>query len=109
MFRHQHHRDCHHHLIRNRIEERAKAGTLVPATRQITIKPVRNGSDQENQRTGKRRPDDRQVKCQDEERNEHNAKKSEQRRDIKSHDDGNCLLSVKFSSMLLQSPQCFNE
>ena len=63
MFRHQHHRDCYHHLIRNRIEECAKAGALVPATRQITVKPVRHGSDQENKRTGKRRPDDRQVKC----------------------------------------------
>jgi hypothetical protein len=56
-----------------------------------------------------RRPDNRQVKRQYKERDEHDAKESEQRRDIKLHNDGNYLLSVKFSSMLLQSPQCFNE
>jgi hypothetical protein len=50
---HQHHRDSDHHFIGHRIEEGAKAGALIPATRQITIKPVGDGGNQENQRAGK--------------------------------------------------------
>ena len=109
MFSHQHHGNSHHHFIGHRIEESTKTGALVPAARQITIKPVGDRGNQENQRTGKRGPDKRQIKREYKERDKHDAKESEQRRDVILHDDGNYLLSVKFSSMLLQSPQCFNE
>jgi hypothetical protein len=46
----------------------------------------------------------RQVKCQNKKRDKDDAKQGKQRRDIKSHNDGNYLLSVNFDPMLLQSP-----
>jgi hypothetical protein len=54
MLGNQHHRNSHHDFIRDRIEEGAETRALIPATRQITIKPVGHRCDKENQRTGKR-------------------------------------------------------
>ncbi len=85
MFRHQHHGNRHHHFIRNRIEEGAKTGALVPATGEIAIKPVGDGGHKEDQRADKRRPDERKVERQHKKRNQDDAEQRKQCRDIILH------------------------
>jgi hypothetical protein len=78
----QHHRNGNHHFICHRVEERAEASALVPATRQITIKPVGDGGHEENECTREWRPDERQIKRHYKERDKNDTEKREQRRNI---------------------------
>ena len=88
MLGHQHHRNRHHDFVRNRIEESAETSALIPATRQVAIKPVGHRRDEENQGAGKRSPAKREIKRQYKEWNKNDAKQSKQRRDIKLHGNG---------------------
>ena len=65
-----------------------KPGTLVPAACQKTIEPVSHRRDAENERGGKRRPGDRQIKDQYKEWDKDDTEQCKQRRDIKLHNDG---------------------
>lgn len=95
MLGYQHHGDSDHHFVCHRIEEGTEAGALIPATGQIAIKPVGDRCDQEDQCAGERCPDDRQVKRQYKERDEYDTEESEQRRDIKLHNDGKLFVVSK--------------
>ena len=64
MLGYQHHGDSHENFICYRVKESTKPGTLVPAACQKTIEPVSHRRDAENERGGKRRPGDRQIKDQ---------------------------------------------
>ena len=62
MLGYQHHGDSHENFICDRVKESTKPGTLVPAACQKTIEPVSQRRDAENERGGKWRPGDRQIK-----------------------------------------------
>ncbi|VXB98308.1 conserved hypothetical protein [Pantoea brenneri] len=85
IFCHQHQRHRDHHFIGHRVKKCPEAGGLFPAARQKAVKPVGDGSENEDQCSSQRCPVKRQIESQHEERDEDDSEQGETRRDVKLH------------------------